>query len=519
MSAADHRLAEWLAKEGVAAKDPLHLHLDGDRVTAFLDAIDGHPQVLGGKDRLPVRRIPGQRIHLATVSLHQNQVRLAPDENAAPWTEIGGAFWQIGEDFLSRAGEGNIPASLHGIMQPLARGDSVEIPLRLLLDHLDPWQDWLEFPVDGWLACLQFVPAPASFHLTLEGSLQHLEAQLTVVYGDSAPVSPGYGRVENLPRLVDEHCEIRDVSTEARAASRLEQAGLQPFNRASGCWSLSGESSVIHFLTHSLPCLREAWRVTEGTRLSQLSQRLTVVSPRIEILGSGQDWLAFDLKFQTTDGTVVPATEIRQWLRSGNRSAKLPGRRHWVISDDLTNLIDPLFSELDLHQTGGHFEASSRAGEVVLEIRKKLHKDNIQSDLCNQYNFVMPSTLQAHLRPYQRHGAGWLLDRVERFGGALLADDMGLGKTLQAIALIECLFAKPVFASGLVLVIATTSLLGNWRAEFARFAPGRRVRMLHGTGRDAERERLDAGDVILTSYGTLARDLAWHLQRDYLAVV
>jgi superfamily II DNA or RNA helicase len=520
VSAADHRLAEWLAKAGVAAKDPLHLHLDdGDRATAFLDAIDGHPQVWSGKDRLPIRRITGQRIRLATVSLQQNQVRLVPDENAAMWTEIGGAFWQIGEDFLSRAGEGSIPASLDGIMQPLARGGPVEIPLRLLLDHLEPWQDWLEFPANGWLACLHFVPAPASFHLTLEGSLQHLEAQLTVVYGDSTPVSPGCGRVENLPRLVDEHCEIRDVSAEARAASRLEQTGFQPSDRVSGRWSLPGESSVIHFLTHSLPRLREIWRVTEGTRLSQHSQRLTVVSPQIEILGSGEDWLAFDLKFQAEDGTFVPATEIRQWLRSGNRSAKLPGRRHWVISDDLTNLIDPLFSELDVHQKGTHFEASVRSGEVVLEIRKKLHNNLIKSDLHDYYQFLKPSTLQAHLRPYQMHGAGWLLDRVERFGGALLADDMGLGKTLQAIALIECLFAKPVFASGLVLVIATTTLLGNWRAEFARFAPGRRVRILHGAGRDAERERLDAGDVILTSYGTLARDLAWHLQRDYLAVV
>ena len=112
-----------------------------------------------------------------------------------------------------------------------------------------------------------------------------------------------------------------------------------------------------------------------------------------------------------------------------------------------------------------------------------------------------------------------MTDRVQRFGGALLADDMGLGKTVQTIALIERVFADGGQDSEVVLVVATASLLGNWQAEFARFAPGRRVRILHGSGRDAEREKVQPGEVVLTSYGTLARDLAWHLKRDYRAVV
>ena len=45
------------------------------------------------------------------------------------------------------------------------------------------------------------------------------------------------------------------------------------------------------------------------------------------------------------------------------------------------------------------------------------------------------------------------------------------------------------------------------------------MRILHGASRDAEREKVEAGDVILTSYGTLARDLAYHLKREYRAVV
>jgi len=134
-------------------------------------------------------------------------------------------------------------------------------------------------------------------------------------------------------------------------------------------------------------------------------------------------------------------------------------------------------------------------------------------------SFQKPSTLVAEPRPYQSTGAAWMADRVRRFGGALLADDMGLGKTLQAIAVIEHLFETEPDTRGLVLVVATASLLGNWRAEFARFAPKRKAVVLHGGGREIAREELCDGDVIITSYGTLARDLVWHLGREYRAVV
>jgi hypothetical protein len=82
----------------------------------------------------------------------------------------------------------------------------------------------------------------------------------------------------------------------------------------------------------------------------------------------------------------------------------------------------------------------------------------------------LPAGLIATLRPYQETGFQWLASRWEHRLGGILADDMGLGKTLQALALI-C-HARERGTADPWLVVAPTSVIGNWAAEAARFAPG-----------------------------------------------
>ncbi len=55
------------------------------------------------------------------------------------------------------------------------------------------------------------------------------------------------------------------------------------------------------------------------------------------------------------------------------------------------------------------------------------------------------------------------------------------------------------------LVVVPASLVENWRREAARFAPALRVFVHHGTARLTARE-FAGYDLVLTSYGTLARD-------------
>ena len=437
ISPADDRLCAWLAREGVAAKEILSLNLDGGRVSSFLEAIADHPRLAAGKDRLSVAIRAGERFHLEDATRHEDRVRLIPGKDAGTWVEVAGAFWQISPESVTRVGEGSIPADLAAALGEISRGRTVEIPTARFFNNLDSWQEWVAFPEGSWLDSLHFVPAPAAIELSLEGSLQHLEARLQVKYGGAPAVSPGLGKVDGLPRLLGDRCEVRDLAAEERAVRRISKAGFQPEDYSSGRWVLKGESGILDFLTRALPVLRKEWTVTEGERFGHVQKQVAVVAPKIDILGSGEDWLSFDLSFQTSDGVSIPSAEVRRLLRSGRSSGQVAGGRHLVISGDIAEIIDPLFSELDLRQENGHFMASARSGELVREIRKKLSDSQTESSSTNLLPFVSPATLQAELRPYQTLGAGWLYDRVERFGGALLADDMGLGKTVQTIALIE----------------------------------------------------------------------------------
>lgn len=519
ISPADDRLNAWLARERVISKNLLSLNLAGPQVAGFLEAIAEHPRLAAGKERLSITIRAGERFQLRDATSQGDRIRLVPELATGTWVEIGGSFWQIAPATVTRVGEGNIPDDLATALAEIARGQPVELPTERFFRRLDAWQEWVTFPAGSWLDALHFVPAPAAIMLSLEGSLQSLEARLQVKYADAPAVAPGLGSVACLPRLLDDRCEVRNLATEERAVNRLAKAGFQPQDHARGLWVLRDETTILDFLTRSLPALRHDWSVTEGEHFQLVQQHVAVVSPKIEILGSGEDWLSFDLSFQTSDGSIIPAAEVRRLLRAGKGSGKIAGGRHLVISDDVAEIIDPLFSELDLRQENGRFIASARSGEIIREIRNNLSKSSVDNPLPALLPYSQPATLRADLRPYQATGAGWLGDRTGRFGGALLADDMGLGKTLQAIACIERLLDADAADSGVVLVVATASLLGNWQAEFARFAPARGVRVLHGAGRDAQRAKIRAGEVILTSYGTLARDLAWHLQRDYRAVV
>ncbi|MEZ6065765.1 MAG: SNF2-related protein [Planctomycetaceae bacterium] len=117
-----------------------------------------------------------------------------------------------------------------------------------------------------------------------------------------------------------------------------------------------------------------------------------------------------------------------------------------------------------------------------------------------------PEGFKGELRSYQREGLGWLKFLEEfRFGGCL-ADDMGLGKTVQLLALLQEPQRARVQAPAVV----------DRRSQVADVQLGPRDRTVHskltwleysGTERHNLLEQFPKRDIIVTTYGTLRRDI------------
>lgn len=132
-----------------------------------------------------------------------------------------------------------------------------------------------------------------------------------------------------------------------------------------------------------------------------------------------------------------------------------------------------------------------------------------------------PTGLLADLRPYQLDGYRWLHRLWSAGLGGLLADDMGLGKTLQTLAaLLRRRQERPDEPPA--LVVAPTSVLGTWRGEAERFAPGLRVAVIDRTlGKSgADLAALTAGaELVVTSYTLLRLDAEAYAAHDWSVLV
>jgi hypothetical protein len=121
---------------------------------------------------------------------------------------------------------------------------------------------------------------------------------------------------------------------------------------------------------------------------------------------------------------------------------------------------------------------------------------------------VVPAALRATLRPYQQRGLAWLHAMGSLGLGACLADDMGLGKTVQLLAFLLRRASDTPDDPRPTLLVAPTSVVGNWEREVLRFAPSLEVTPHYGAGRLRSVAGFPdgAGALVVTTYGLLRRD-------------
>ena len=349
------------------------------------------------------------------------------------------------------------------------------------------------------------------------------------------------------------------------AAGHARDLFLYPEGKRQNAYELVGNfddpSRFLAFSRDAVPVLRaEGWQVVFSDDYPyQIADG--EVSWWADVgEGSGIDWMSFELgvEFEGNRIDLIPTlarliaelppdlmraatakTSDEDWLKlcarlalyhtlADGRLLPLPGERVAPILKALIELVGPRGERLEggkvrLHRAeagalaafagaAGEGVAWAAGAERLIELGEMLRRGK------RLPKAKPPRTFKAALRAYQAQGLGWLDFLRETGFGGVLADDMGLGKTVQALAFLarekaEGRLDRPA------LILAPTSVLPNWKAEAARFAPGLKVLPLHGPDRAQSFGAIAKHDLVLTTYPLLARDAGTLLAHEFHAAI
>jgi superfamily II DNA or RNA helicase len=324
---------------------------------------------------------------------------------------------------------------------------------------------------------------------------------------EAPPLVPGEGMDVLRGLRKGERVRVRrDLEAErAEAVALLEK--LEVPVEEQGRFTLEGPEEALGFLERLEPLTGPLVRVEWEERPWSVVRSPDAKGLKVEVRRE-RDWFGVAGGVQL-EGERVELAVLLEALRRGHRYVPLaPGR--WVkLTETLREQLSPL---VDLaHPSRGRWEVSAAAAPVLdglaeagAEVVAPPDWRQLASRIreAQALKVPVPSGLKAELRDYQREGFVWMARLAAWGGGGCLADDMGLGKTLQALALLLHRAKQ-----GPALVVAPTSVCFNWVREAARFAPSLKVQAYNAADREALLSGLGAGDVVVVSYGLLAREL------------
>ncbi|KAA3663477.1 MAG: serine/threonine protein kinase [Calditrichaeota bacterium] len=236
-------------------------------------------------------------------------------------------------------------------------------------------------------------------------------------------------------------------------------------------------------------------------------------------VSSSIDWFDLRVSFDF-DGILVSLAALKKAVREGKQFITLSDGSTALIPEDLQRKFRQLFllgdvTDEAIRLSRYHITLIDTLAEIADQ--RLADKDYLRfiSKLRNFQGIeqqTVPETLNGTLRPYQYAGYNWLLFLQEHNFGGFLADDMGLGKTIQAIAILLREKSKNVEEPN--LIVAPSSVVFNWSHELQKFAPSLRIFLQIGQNRPRSVAEFKKYDIVLTTYGTLRRDIGF--MKDYV---
>ncbi len=283
------------------------------------------------------------------------------------------------------------------------------------------------------------------------------------------------------------------------------------------------------------------WQVVIGSRFTNVSKQIEIITPEVAVRGSGTDWFELEIALHGSSGERFSAAEIQRLLQMGAGHTRLRNGKLAVLPAETLNDLQEVLRDCDPAQSASGVYRLRQSQGVYIE--SSLEKWGVatapsweqwrerQGSLRRPAELTLAPALLAALRPYQLEGVRWLDLLAANNLGGILADEMGLGKTLQTLAYLSSAKAitnrqpaspPPVPPSAFrlppSLIVCPTSLVENWRREAAKFTPDLRALAIDGPDRAPLFARIPEYDLVITSYALLRRDLDRYRAINFFAV-
>ena len=420
--------------------------------------------------------------------------------------------WMLRNNEFVRYGEALPAGSTHLIERPLLLdGDRA---LHFLAFDLPRLRDAFDVRAGEGVRLPEIATALPTFELRLAGTLNNVTGELMCAYGDRASIK-GLANAQDQfvfrdPQNAD-RVLMRNLDAENAAVARLEQIGFARTD--AGGFVLHGQLNVIRFFASDYLRLQRDWKTVLAAQVEKWTGEIERVTPKLEIVGSGQDWFEVRYSLTTPGGEVFSNADIQRLLRSGQSQTRLKNGHLAVIDtaglEDFEQVIrdcDPAQTQPGLYRINrahaAYVEQTARElGSAVADRRAALKKFITGRDASPDAKTKL-GPLAETLREYQLAGFDWLTRLAANNLGGILADEMGLGKTVQTLA-----FLRAHQGVGPALIVCPTSLVTNWENEARKFTPELKTLVLEGADRAARFNSIADVDMVITSYALLRRDI------------
>lgn len=384
---------------------------------------------------------------------------------------------------------------------PVAAEAELQMAMQALSGHFDLQADHIQ--------AAREVPCETGLRAELSPSGEGLFCRLVVApLGVEGPrLAPGSGRAQLMAMVNGESIGTsRQLQQEKALLNQVFEAVPfledSPGDKVQCEWEVADAEQALT-LVETLPSLPVIagldWPKSKPVRV------FTVDSKQVEVsVTTGKDWFNIEGRARIDEGLVFAFENLLQAAQNNSRFVAMGDGTYLALTRQLKERLADLAAVVEGGKNGNRIPklAAAWLDETLdgfsLDSDKPFRNTIKQLDDAQSQNFKLPKALQAELRPYQEDGFNWASRLAAAGLGGCLADDMGLGKTLQSLAL---LLSRA--DGGPALIIAPTSVCGNWMSEANRFAPSLNIHLYSEAERATVIEQAAAFDVVVVSYTLL----------------